>query len=91
MKRSQKYTLTTMEVAPSNNGGDPMLTWTRHEPKHGSVYYTASHDNYHFTVKTYAPSTPAIGWWYMVNTGYNSLLDGGKYGTAQEAMDAVGI
>lgn len=63
-----------------------MLTWTRHEPKHGSVYYTASHGNQRYTVQTFAPSTPARGWWwYDVDPCTRRSI----YGTAQEAMAAV--
>lgn len=62
-----------------------MLTWTRNEPKHNSAFYTATHECLRYTVRTYAPSTPAKGWWWSeegedVHRGYR---------TSEEAMAAV--
>lgn len=61
------------------------MQWIKHEPKHGSVYYTADHGKLMYSVITYSPSTPALGWFVALS---NAVFPK-KYKTAQEAMDAV--
>lgn len=64
-----------------------MLTWTKHEPKHSSVFYTATHECLRFIVRTYASSTPAVGWWWSKEG--EDVYRG--YRTAEDAMAAVEV